>query len=85
MRSVAGEGVRRGRRFGDVHLAQKTRGVLLGEFEGTFENGQAERPINDLIIFNVSRFCRRYYDLFPRGAPARSHLLHKLVFRIYAF
>jgi ribosomal protein S19 len=49
VRPVAGEGVRRGRRFGDVHVAQKTRGVLLGEFAGTFEDGQAERPINDLV------------------------------------
>jgi hypothetical protein len=31
-------------------VAQKTRGVLLGEFAGTFENGQAERPINDFLV-----------------------------------
>ena len=35
------------RRFGDVYLAQKTRGILLGKFEGTFENG---KPNDQLSI-----------------------------------
>ena len=28
----------------------RRRGIFLGKFEGTFENGQAERPIIDLMI-----------------------------------